>query len=41
MKENQYSVDSITPIQLPKGLYLTSDINKVLSTFVGGLKEAR
>lgn len=39
MKENQYSVDSITPIQLPKGLYLTSDINKVLSTFVGGLKE--
>lgn len=38
MKDNQYIVDSITPILPHGGLYLTSDINKTLSTFVGGLK---
>ena len=38
MKDNQYIVDSITPILPHRGLYLTSDINTTLSTFVGGLK---
>lgn len=39
MKDDQYTVDSITPILPHRGLYLTSDINKTLSTFVGGLKK--
>ncbi len=39
MKENQYCVDSIIPILLPQGLYLTSDIEKTLSTFAGGLNK--
>ena len=38
IKDNQYIVDSITPILPHGGLYLTSDINKTLSIFVGGLK---
>ena len=39
MKDNQYTVDSITPILSHGGLYLTSDVDKILSTFVGGLKK--
>lgn len=36
LKDNEYRIDSIIP-QLPyRGLYLTSDISKTLSTFVGG-----
>lgn len=43
LKDNQYTVDSITPIlsQSDKILYLTSDIYKVLSEFAGGLKKRR
>lgn len=39
MKGNQYVVDSITPILPQRGMYLTADIYKMLSTFVGGLKK--
>lgn len=36
---NEYRIDSIIP-QLPyRGLYLTSDISKTLSTFVGGCRK--
>lgn len=39
MKNEQYSVDSITPV-LPHGwLYITDDIYIKLSVFVGGLKK--
>ncbi len=43
LKDNQYTVDSITPIppQSDKILYLTSDIYKVLSEFAGGLKKRK
>lgn len=43
LKDNQYTVDSITPIpsQSDKILYLTSDIYKVLSEFTGGLKKRK
>lgn len=37
MKDEQYSVDSITPPLPQGGLYLTSDIGKKLSMFAGGL----
>lgn len=41
LKDNQHTVYSITPIPHQKNnvLYLTSSINKVLSTFAGGLKK--
>lgn len=39
MKENQYRIDSITPILPHNGLYLTSDINKALSKYAGGLRK--
>lgn len=38
IKEEQYAVDSITPNLTHGWLYLTADIDKVLSTFAGGLK---
>lgn len=39
LKDNEYRIDSIIP-QLPyRGLYLTSDISKTLSTFVGGCRK--
>ena len=38
LKDEQYVVDSVTPILPWRGLYLTSDINKKLSSFAGGLK---
>lgn len=39
LTDNEYRIDSIIP-QLPyRGLYLTSDISKTLSTFVGGCRE--
>jgi hypothetical protein len=43
LKDNQYTVDSITPIlpQPDKTLYLTSDIYKVLSEYTGGLKRRK
>ena len=38
LTDNEYRIDSIIP-QLPyRGLYLTSDISKTLSTFVGGCR---
>lgn len=37
MKDNQYVVDSITPNLTPEGLYLTKDIENLLSKFVGGI----
>lgn len=38
LPDNEYRIDSIIP-QLPyRGLYLTSDISKTLSTFVGGCR---
>lgn len=39
MKDSQYTVDSIMPVLPREGLYLTPDINRILSTFAGGLKE--
>lgn len=39
MQDCQYTVDSIMPILPREGLYLTPDINRVLSTFAGGLKK--
>ena len=39
LTDNEYRIDSIIP-QLPyRGLYLTSDISKTLSTFVGGCRK--
>lgn len=38
MSENQFAIDSVTPILPPCGLYLTADIDKMLSTFAGGIK---
>ncbi len=39
LKVNEYRIDSIIP-QLPyQGLYLTSDINYALSSFIGGLRK--
>ena len=38
LKDDQYVVDSVTPVLPWRGLYLTSDINKKLSSFAGGLK---
>ena len=38
MKEEHYVVDSITPVLTCRCLYLTTDIEKMLSVFVGGLK---
>lgn len=38
LKDEQYVVDSVTPILPWRSLYLTSDINKKLSSFAGGLK---
>lgn len=38
MKEEQYAVDSITPLSPRKCLYITPDIDKKLSAFAGGLK---
>ena len=38
LKDEQYVVDSVTPVLPWRGLYLTSDINKKLSSFAGGLK---
>lgn len=40
MKEEQYAVDSITPDLTHGWLYLTTGIDKVLSTFAGGLKKS-
>lgn len=38
LPDNEYRIDSIIP-QLPyRGLYLTSDISEILSTFVGGCR---
>ena len=38
LKDDQYVVDSVTPVLPWRGLYLTLDINKKLSLFAGGLK---
>lgn len=38
LKDEQYDVDSVTPVLPWRGLYLTPDINKKLSSFAGGLK---
>lgn len=38
MEEEQYAVDSITPILSRRELYITAGIDKILSAFVGGLK---
>ena len=38
LKAEQYVVDSVTPALPCRGLYLTSDINRKLSAFSGGLK---
>lgn len=38
LKDDQYVVDSVTPVLSWRGLYLTPDINKKLSSFAGGLK---
>lgn len=38
MKDEQYAVDTITPVLPRRCLYLTADIDKKLSTFAGGLK---
>lgn len=39
LKMNEYRIDSIIPHLPYQGLYLTSDINKFLSSFVGGLRQ--
>ncbi len=41
LEENQYVVERITPLPPRSGrvLYLTADINKVLSAFAGGLED--
>lgn len=39
LKVNEYRIDSIIPHLPYQGLYLTSDINKSLSSFVGGLRQ--
>ena len=38
MKEEQYAVDSITPVFSCRGLYITPGIYRLLSVFAGGLK---
>ncbi len=38
LRDEQYVVDSVTPVLPWRGLYLTPDINKKLSSFAGGLK---
>lgn len=38
LRDEQYDVDSVTPVLPWRGLYLTPDINKKLSSFAGGLK---
>ena len=38
LKDDQYVVDSVTPVLPWRVLYLTSGINKKLSSFAGGLK---
>lgn len=38
LKNNEYRIDSIIPQLTYRGLYLTSDIRKTLSTFVGGCR---
>lgn len=38
MKEEQYAVDSITPVFSCRGLYITPGIDRLLSVFAGGLK---
>lgn len=38
LKDNQYLVDSITPVLPHNGLYLTPDLEKTLSIFVGGIR---
>lgn len=38
LKVNQYFVDSITPVLPHNGLYLTPDLEKTLSIFVGGIR---
>lgn len=39
LKNNEYRIDSIIPQLTYRGLYLTSDIRKTLSTFVGGCRK--
>ena len=38
LRADQFEIDSITPILPHDGLYLTTDIYKVLSKFVGGVR---
>ena len=38
LRDEQYVVYSVTPVLPCRGLYLTPDINKKLSSFAGGLK---
>jgi len=37
LRDDQFTVDSITPVLPHKGLYLTSEIDRTLSNFIGGL----
>lgn len=41
IKEDQYAIDSITPILTRRCLFITTGIDKILSEFAGGLKHGK